>query len=141
MHIAKKALGVSLTALALTASLPATANAAAASDAARAQKSCHTTGANGMVTIEGFRPGVKRIKVTMSVDDIAADGDEVRVRLLTKLSDGSTKHWPWHANSSGDGTWKQWKTYASDDGGFKGAGLAVARFKGNKFLNGCQNWI
>ncbi|MFF8315471.1 hypothetical protein ACWGLP_33390 [Streptomyces lydicus] len=134
MHIGKKILGVGMATLALTALQSATASATTV------QPSCHTTGANGTITVRDFHNGVKSINVSLQVDDILPDGKNAGIRLLT-TNISTVKKWSWHINTKGNGTWQKWKTHATDSSGIGKIGVEVGRFEGNYIRNSCVSWI
>lgn len=132
MRFIGKALGASAAALVLTAILPATANAATV------QPSCSATGANGSLRVENFHSGVKKINVSMTVYDSLADGKSAKIRLITQPGNGGegVKYWPYHTNSDGKGTFKTWKTSATENQGFTKIGVMVTRTGGTW----CSDW-
>jgi hypothetical protein len=126
----------SMTASAVLAGLFTAAPASAATLLGR----CNTTGASGGITVNDFYGATDEINLSMSVDDTAADGHHVRIRLVTKNHAGTVKYWSWHANYDGQGTSKQWKTYAHEDSGIFDVGIQVARYEGSSRLNSCTKW-
>ncbi|WP_282794800.1 hypothetical protein [Streptomyces sp. CC224B] len=129
-----RAVGVCATALALSAFLPTTANAATLT------ASCMTTGANGSVRVPNFHGATERIQVGLTAYDSKADAKQARVRLLTKNASGKITYWSWHAAKGGKGTLKSWKTHAKDDRGIFNVGVQVARFDGSHLVNSCTDW-
>lgn len=75
--------------------------------------------------------------VRLAVRDTRADGHHVRVRLVTRRSDGSDHAWPWHAVYSGAGTSDSWSTTATDSGGIRLIWHEVAVFEGDTRLGFC----
>jgi hypothetical protein len=129
-----RGIGVGLAALALTAVLPASA------EAATLQPSCSTTGANGTITVPNFSGATDRIDLSYTLYDSKADDHHVRIRLLTKNQAGTVKYWPWRANYDGHGSLKEWDTFADDSSGIFAVGVEVARFEGSSKLNSCTDW-
>lgn len=75
--------------------------------------------------------------VGLGVADTRADGHHVRVRLVTRRSDGTDHAWPWHAVYSGAGTSDSWSTTATDSGGIRLIWQEAAVFEGDTKLSSC----
>ncbi|MGI5138978.1 MULTISPECIES: hypothetical protein [unclassified Streptomyces] len=75
----------------------------------------------------------------MEISDTAADGHHVRMRFVSKQTDGKVHYWAWHKNTGGTGT-ITYNTTASDSRGIFDAGVQVARFEGDTLLNSCTDW-
>ncbi|MER5468065.1 hypothetical protein [Streptomyces sp. NPDC002685] len=129
-----KGIGISVAALTLAVTLPASA------EADTLDPSCSTTGANGTVHVPGFIHGATTIHVGLSVYDSLADGHHVRVRLITKDANKNYTYWKWHANTDGKGALLSWDTTASDGNGIINVAAEVARFEGDTLLNSCTDW-
>jgi hypothetical protein len=75
--------------------------------------------------------------VYLTVTDKRADGHHVRIRLVTRRSDGTNHYWAWHAVHSGAGTFDSWVTTATDSGGIRLIWHEVAVFEGDSKLGSC----
>ena len=101
---------------------------------------CKTAGAAGGLTVYNFSGATDRIKLFIGVSDTRADGHHVRVRLLTKNVNGTTKRWRWRSVTQGADESRDWRTTAKDDRGIFAAGLQVARYEHGTILNSCVDW-
>ncbi|GAA3679353.1 hypothetical protein [Streptomyces iranensis] len=99
-------------------------------------KSCVTTGGAGSVRYKGFSQPVQKLKLRLWAWDAVADGQHVRVRLVTKNHKDHKRYWKWHKTSSDN----KWRTTARDNHGIFNVGVQVAQFKGNKRLELCTSW-
>ncbi|MGW3203447.1 hypothetical protein [Streptomyces sp. NPDC001135] len=75
--------------------------------------------------------------VSLKVEDTAADGRNVAVRLVTRRSNGTDHYWSWHHLYAGQGTSQTWYTTASDPGGIRLVWREVAVFQGSSELSNC----
>ncbi len=78
--------------------------------------------------------------MTLSVTDTVANDHHVQIRYLTQQDSGSTRYWPWHSNTSGEGKTVVWNTTAKSDYGIWGFGVEVAQFEGDTLMNSCVDW-
>ncbi|MFG3347205.1 hypothetical protein ACGF1Z_19300 [Streptomyces sp. NPDC048018] len=104
-------------------------------------RGCSTTGAYGDYYYDNYHGPDATISIKMSLMDSLADGNSVRVRMLSKDVHGRWVFWPWHTNSSGNGTTKTWQTTASYRGGLFDIGIQVARMNPDGTVkNSCTDW-
>ncbi|NNN36508.1 hypothetical protein HLK59_40375 [Streptomyces sp. S3(2020)] len=126
--------------VAATAMLVATLSTSPA-QAAPANRSCDTTGADGFIYFFDWGNGpVTDLKLEWHLDDTLADGHHTRIRFLSKQHDGTVHRWPWHKNTGGKGHHEWAATTASDDYGIFSIGVEVARYEGDTKLNSCTHW-
>lgn len=101
---------------------------------------CSTTGASGGVTISNWTGPDATVGLAIGVNDTKADGNHVRVRILSQQSSGNVHYWPWRKHTGGADTEQNWRTTASDNRGLFEIGVEVARFVGDRKLNSCTEW-
>ncbi|MCX2184229.1 hypothetical protein KV205_27400 [Streptomyces sp. SKN60] len=131
------AAGTMLGALALAVGTTAPAYAAGFSGF----RSCSTTGAFGDYQYSNWYGPDATIKVSFSLTDNAADGNSVRIRMMSLDVNGAVTHYPWRSNAGGYGTTSKWQTTASNGRGLFEIGVQVARInKDGSTRNSCVSW-
>ncbi|MFJ8664263.1 hypothetical protein [Streptomyces sp. NPDC093600] len=102
---------------------------------------CGTTGAYGDMYFSNYHGPAATINIKFSLSDTLADGNSVRLRLVSQDVSGIIRYWSWRTNSQGSGTTSRWETTAADSRGLHKIGLEVARFNSNgTYRNGCFDW-
>src|SRR5215813_12522084 len=76
-------------------------------------RGCTTTGASGLLRISNWDNPGSTVGIHMEISDTAADGHHVRMRFVSKQTDGKVHYWEWHKNTGGTGT-ITYNTTASD---------------------------
>ncbi|MGW1253220.1 hypothetical protein [Streptomyces sp. NPDC002535] len=81
------------------------------------------------------------IPIKFTLTDTVADGNSVRIRLVSKDVWGKIHYWPWRTHSRGQGTTSTWNTTASHQNGLFDIGIQVARVNSNGTTkNHCTDW-
>ncbi|MEU6928242.1 hypothetical protein AB4225_16960 [Streptomyces sp. 2RAF24] len=129
--------GTLATGLTLVLSAPGSAHAETTSG----YVTCTTTGAYGEYFYSNYSGPGATINVQMSLTDTLADGNSVRVRMMSKDVNGAVTYYQWRANAGGANTTKKWTTTASHARGLFDIGIQVARFNSDGTLrNSCAQW-
>ncbi|MFJ8716918.1 hypothetical protein ACIRD9_27700 [Streptomyces violaceus] len=97
--------------------------------------------ASGSVSTSGWDYNDRSIpSLTMKVYDEAPDNHHVRIRLVVSYAD-SYQYFPWHANYSGYGTYKEFPSHVARGGNIFDVAIQVGVFEGNKRLDHCTKWV
>lgn len=88
-------------------------------------------GVKGNLQVTGWTNQQSTINVYLWVQDTAADGHHVSIRLVTKDSSGHTHLWPRHDNYGGNGVAMDWETTARDSSGIYDVGITVEVMEGD----------
>ncbi|MFB7101340.1 hypothetical protein [Streptomyces hydrogenans] len=132
------AAGVLASALALSVSTAGSANAATGFTAIRG---CGTTGAYGDMSATNWHGPEATINIKFTLTDTVADGNSVRIRLVSKDTFGRIHYWPWRTNSQGKDKTSTWNTTASHTNGLFDIGIQVARVNSDgSTRNYCTDW-
>lgn len=117
-------------------SIPLVASPAAADEMATG--SCTATGAYGAYT--GFFVSATKVSpLRLRVDDTAADGHHVAVRLVTVEADGDHKAWSWHHFYGTTGESTTFDTSASSTNGIAAVRVQAGAFEGNSLESICSS--
>ncbi|WP_381796882.1 hypothetical protein [Streptomyces niveus] len=126
------ALGAVSAAAILVVAMPSSAQAAFSPTL-----SCSVTGSKGSIKVSNWSGPGATVNLTISVTDTKSDGHHSRIRLLSKDTFGTTKHWPWRMNYDGLNATKTWTTTASDSGGLFDLGVQVGTGEGSQVITSC----
>ncbi|MFH9953580.1 hypothetical protein ACH4OX_05075 [Streptomyces roseolus] len=130
--------GVLISALTLSVSMGGSANAATGFTAIRG---CGTTGAYGDMSATNWHGPDATINIKFTLTDTLADGNSVRIHLVTKDTWGKLHFWPWRTNSQGANKTSTWYTTASHPNGIFDVGIQVARVNSDGTTkNYCTDW-
>ncbi|MFJ3900056.1 hypothetical protein [Streptomyces sp. NPDC090025] len=122
--------------LALTTATPANAETTSGT------VGCNTSGAHGEYRYSNYHGPDATVTINFTLTDTAADGNSVRVRMISMDTHGAVTSYPWRVNSGGYLSTSEWQTTASNRGGLFDIGIEVARAnKDGSIRNFCTRWV